>query len=209
LPTTSDNSIVGTWTPAVNNTATTTYTFTPSSAAAPTCATTTTMVITVSPLPVVTLATFNQLCDTLGLFTLSGGTPSGGVYSGTSVSNNSFNTSIGVGSYPITYNFSDNNGCSSNATQNLTVIDCSGVGFVELTENEMSIYPNPTDNIFTIEISDLIIGQTFAIFDIRGRLLLNGKLNETKTPINVSSFATGTYYVNLLESNKMMKLIKQ
>jgi hypothetical protein len=39
--------------------------------------------------------------------------------------------------------------------------------------------------------------------------MLNGKLNETKTPINVSSFATGTYYVNLPESNKMMKLIKQ
>jgi hypothetical protein len=209
LPTTSDNSIVGTWSPSVNNTATTTYTFTPSSAASPTCATITTTTITVNPLPVVTLATFNQFCDTLGLVTLSGGAPSGGVYSGSSVSNNSFNTAIGSGIYPITYNFSDNNGCSSNATQNLTIIDCSGVGLEDLTENEVSIYPNPTDNIFTIEVSDFIIGQTFAVYDIRGRLLLNGKLNETKTSINVSSFATGTYYVNLPESNKMMKLIKQ
>jgi hypothetical protein len=168
-----------------------------------------TLSLTVNPLPTVTLATFNQLCDTLGLVTLSGGAPSGGVYSGTSVSNNSFNSAIGSGTYPITYNFSDINGCSSNATQNLTVIDCSGVGLEDLIENEVLIYPNPTDNIFTIEVSDFSIGQTFAVYDIRGRLLLNGNLNEIKTPINAFSFATGTYYVNFPESNKTMKLIKQ
>jgi hypothetical protein len=209
LPTTSNNSIVGTWSPVVNNTATTTYSFVPSTIEVPICATSTTMSITVNALPVVTLATFNQFCDTLGLVTLSGGVPSGGVYSGTSVSNNSFNTTIGSGTYPITYNFSDINGCNSNATQNLTVIDCSGVGFVELIEDVIVIYPNPTDNIFTIEVSESFIGQTIAIFDISGRLLFNGILNETKTLINISAFATGTYYVNLLESNKMMKLIKQ
>ncbi len=46
LPTTSTNGVSGTWAPALNNTATTTYTFTP---AAGQCATTTTMTITVNP----------------------------------------------------------------------------------------------------------------------------------------------------------------
>src|SRR5687768_1777998 len=45
LPTTSNNGITGTWAPALNNTATTTYTFTP---AAGQCATTATMTITVN-----------------------------------------------------------------------------------------------------------------------------------------------------------------
>lgn len=48
LPTTSNNGITGTWAPALNNTVTTTYTFTP---AAGQCATTTTMTITVNPKP--------------------------------------------------------------------------------------------------------------------------------------------------------------
>jgi len=48
LPTTSSNGISGTWSPAANNTATTTYTFTP---AAGSCATSTTLTITVKPLP--------------------------------------------------------------------------------------------------------------------------------------------------------------
>ena len=44
LPTTSTNGITGTWSPAMNNTATTTYTFTPTTGQ---CATTTTLIITV------------------------------------------------------------------------------------------------------------------------------------------------------------------
>lgn len=47
LPTTSLNGITGTWTPALNNTATTTYTFTPTAGQ---CATTTTLTITVNPI---------------------------------------------------------------------------------------------------------------------------------------------------------------
>ncbi|WP_297513814.1 lamin tail domain-containing protein, partial [Flavobacterium sp.] len=45
LPTTSNNGITGTWSPALNNTATTTYTFTPNTGQ---CATTTTLTITVN-----------------------------------------------------------------------------------------------------------------------------------------------------------------
>ncbi|MES2575054.1 MAG: gliding motility-associated C-terminal domain-containing protein [Bacteroidota bacterium] len=55
LPTTSNNGITGTWAPALNNTQTTTYTFTPN---APQCATATvTMTIVVNPL----IAVFTQI----------------------------------------------------------------------------------------------------------------------------------------------------
>ena len=47
LPTTSINSITGAWAPALNNTATTTYTFTPTAGQ---CATTTTLTVTVNPI---------------------------------------------------------------------------------------------------------------------------------------------------------------
>jgi hypothetical protein len=48
LPTTSLNFITGAWAPALNNTATTIYTFTPTGGQ---CATTTTLTITVNPKP--------------------------------------------------------------------------------------------------------------------------------------------------------------
>ena len=57
LPTTSTNNITGTWSPALNNTATTTYTFTPTAGQ---CATTTTMTVTVNPLPLPPTGTITQ-----------------------------------------------------------------------------------------------------------------------------------------------------
>ena len=59
LPTTSDNSITGTWSPAVDNTTTTTYTFTPDTGQ---CATTTTLSVTVNIPPQNTVSII--ACDT-------------------------------------------------------------------------------------------------------------------------------------------------
>ena len=60
LPTSSVNAITGTWSPALNNQATTTYTFMP---AAGQCATTTTLSITVNPTIVPTFAVVNAICQ--------------------------------------------------------------------------------------------------------------------------------------------------
>lgn len=81
--------------------------------------------ITVNSLPVVTLAAFGSLCNNAAAITLSGGSPSGGVYSGTGVSNGMFNpATAGVGTHTITYTYTNSNGCTSFATATITVNDC-------------------------------------------------------------------------------------
>jgi hypothetical protein len=60
LPTTSSNGITGTWSPALNNTTTTTYTFTPNIGQ---CATTTTLTITVNPVTTPTFSSIGPLCS--------------------------------------------------------------------------------------------------------------------------------------------------
>jgi hypothetical protein len=66
LPTTSTNGVTGTWSPAINNTATTTYTFTP---AAGQCATTFSMMVTVNPLITPSFSAIAPICSG-GTFTL-------------------------------------------------------------------------------------------------------------------------------------------
>jgi hypothetical protein len=206
LPSASNNGISGTWSPAINNTATTTYTFTPSAGQ---CANTQTMSVAVNPLPTVTLATFNSVCDTAGIVSLTGGSPIGGIYSGTSVTNNAFNTTIGAGTYPITYSYTNNNGCSSTATQNLGVIDCSGSTILEIKESEIVLYPNPASKSFTLESIESNIGKLFEIQDVSGRIIVSGNLEAYKTQVIVSDFATGTYYLHVPELNKVITFIKQ
>ncbi|MEO5777716.1 MAG: T9SS type B sorting domain-containing protein, partial [Flavobacterium sp.] len=60
LPTISNNGITGTWSPALNNTATTTYTFTPTAGL---CASTSTLIITVYSLPLINSVSPLYYCD--------------------------------------------------------------------------------------------------------------------------------------------------
>ncbi|MBL0105205.1 MAG: T9SS type A sorting domain-containing protein [Bacteroidetes bacterium] len=85
--------------------------------------------VTVNPLPVVTLAAFNAVCSTDAAFVLTGGSPSGGDYSGNGVSAGSFDPAVaGVGSAVFTYSYTDGLGCSSSANSTIQVNNCSGGG---------------------------------------------------------------------------------
>jgi hypothetical protein len=63
LPTTSLNGVTGTWSPALSNTVSNTYTFTPTAGQ---CASTTTLTITVNPLPTPVITGPAPVCQTIG-----------------------------------------------------------------------------------------------------------------------------------------------
>jgi hypothetical protein len=82
------------------------------------------------------LSSFTPICNSnSAAISLSGGTPSGGNYSGIGVVNNNFNPSVsGSGFHTITYTYSDQFGCSSSDIQNLTV----DTTIVNLTQSPFS-----------------------------------------------------------------------
>jgi hypothetical protein len=100
-------------------TVTTTYVLTVSDTGI--CADQDTVVVTVLQ-PVATLPQFPGLCANAAPYTLTGGTPAGGTYTGTGVSNGVFNPqAAGVGTHTITYTAVDGNGCTATTTGNITV----------------------------------------------------------------------------------------
>jgi uncharacterized protein (TIGR02145 family) len=86
------------------------------------CSNSATGTITVNQLPVVQLAPLNSVCASAPPFALTGGAPAGGDYSGTGVDPlNFFIPATGQGTYLITYEITDINGCKNTASENLTV----------------------------------------------------------------------------------------
>lgn len=86
------------------------------------CANTASSTITVNALPTVTLGSFNSVCVNVAPFTLTGGSPTGGTYSGTGVSGGSFNpTTAGLGTHTITYTYTNGLGCANIASSTITV----------------------------------------------------------------------------------------
>ncbi|MGE0636401.1 MAG: T9SS type A sorting domain-containing protein [Bacteroidia bacterium] len=91
-------------------------------------------VLTVNPLPVVSISgLLTQYCVNAPVVTLTG-VPSGGTFSGTGVTGTTFSpATAGVGGpYPVLYEYTDGNGCYNNATINVTVVAQPVVSFTGL-----------------------------------------------------------------------------
>lgn len=107
------------------NTAVGTQTITYTVTFAPGCTGSDTQVYTVNPLPNVTLNSLGTACLTATPFTLTGGSPIGGTYSGSGVTNNIFNpATAGLGTKVITYTYTAG-GCTNSDTALITVVTCT------------------------------------------------------------------------------------
>ncbi|MDH7444355.1 T9SS type A sorting domain-containing protein [Aquimarina sp. 2201CG14-23] len=106
------------------------------------CTGTATDDVEVFGLPTVTLTALADLCINAGVQAgLGGGTPTGGVYSGSGVTDDgngmtySFDPAAsGVGVHTITYSYTDGGGCTSTATDNVEVFGLPTVTFTALAD---------------------------------------------------------------------------
>lgn len=77
----------------------------------------------------------------------------------------------------------------------------------ELSLNSINIYPNPTEEVFTIEITDdLILDVT--IRDISGKEVYHSVLNKT-SQISVSDLQKGVYLVQLVDKSSNNMIVKK
>ena len=269
LPTTSNNSYTGTWSPALDNTTTTLYTFTPAGGQ---CASTATMTITVNQPVTPTFTQLGPYClgDTPGtlpttsnnsvagtwdaaISTASVGTitytftPTAGCFTSTTMdidvstvdtSTNTAGNVITSNQAGGTYQWIDcNNGNSSIAGETnqsysfpasgsyavvITLGSCSdtsacvNVTFVGIDENNfndgLNIYPNPMNNKFTVELSQVDENTTITIVSVEGKLVYqNETVKSNKTNIDASEWSKGVYVVTIKQKdkNQIVKLIKQ
>jgi subtilisin-like proprotein convertase family protein len=114
--------------------------------------------LTVNPVPVVTVGTLPaRICLTDTLISLQGlGSPVGGSWSGIGVSGFNFMPmATGVGTFTLTYSFTNIAGCTSTATVIAKVEDCPERIRV-LSENAVLLYPNPNNGRFNIRINSTL-----------------------------------------------------
>lgn len=163
------------------------------------------MNVTVNANPTVSFTAADTTCLNYGPFTLSG-SPAGGTWSGTGIVNtDQFDPGTGVGTYTITYAYTDGNGCTGSASQDIVVDICTGID--EGVFDYLQVFPNPTFDEFTIVLDGEF---TYRLLDTRGRLIQEGgSLN--KQNINVSPYEAGVYFVNISAqgATTVVRLVKE
>lgn len=159
--------------------------------------------VVVNALPNVTLAALTDVCIYNNSFTLTGGAPAGGTYTGVGVTAGSFNpATAGLGTKTITYSYTDANGCSNTATNTILVDECLGLENNALSV--VSVYPNPTDG--KLILSGLSEETSFKVISLSGQVVLNGKVSNTADTIDLSVFENGTYLLQLTQGQAIQTI---
>ena len=151
---------------------------------------------------------FETICNNVASFTLTGGTPDGGTYSGDGVTDNIFDANIaGAGTHVITYTYNDINGCLATAEQTITVTICQDI---ENTANgTIKLYPNPTITTFILENNTKQPITNISIYNTNGDLVRSEKgvaITEQTVPIDINELPSG-YYQVLVNGTIILPLI--
>ena len=78
------------------------------------------------------------------------------------------------------------------------------------TEENIKIYPNPTNDIINIAVKNEVITQT-NVYDMYGRLLMSKKATSENEKISIQDLPNAIYLIEVKTDNgtKTMKIIKQ
>lgn len=175
------------------------------------CTSTATTMITVNQPPVVTLAAFTAVCVDDGALTLTGGSPAGGVYSGTAVTGTTFTPSTaGIGTHSITYTYTDANGCVGSDSAAISVNACTGIAG-HVAEGSIAISPNPAADVITIGWNANSTVTAVKVMDAAGRVVMTQTaINGNTLRMDVSALPAGTYTVSTEGSVKTVQtFVKQ
>lgn len=144
---------------------------------------------------------FDTICTNVSTVTLSGGDPQGGVYSGTGVTGTEFDiTSFSSGDEAkITYTVTDNiTNCSNSATETIVIDACLNVKELNPLK-AISVYPNPTEGILTI--NKVQQKTQYSVSTVLGQVVKSGELTEITNAINIQSLRKGTYFISFQQGD--------
>ena len=96
------------------------------------------------------------------------------------------------------------NACGSDTSACSTV---NSVGLETLSSNGVSVFPNPTNELLTVQVPVDFIGCQWNLVDIRGRHVLNGRVDIEQFQLNLSDLARGTYWISL-GTNQPIQVVK-
>ncbi len=71
----------------------------------------------------------------------------------------------------------------------------------------ISLFPNPTQDFVNLEV-DNYNNLTFQLFSFNGKLIQTNKLSSKNTEIKMTNLSAATYFLKILNNNKLIKTYK-
>ncbi len=120
-----------------------------------------------------------------------------------------------AGNYPFTVNYAgydeySNTLTVTNANETLNIILNETVLVNNISENKISIYPNPTTGQFTIDLRGSARPRSVEITDITGKLIKQLSIDNHQLSIDFENQPSGIYFMEIQTENNIIikKIIK-
>jgi len=116
--------------------------------------------------------------------------------------------SYSVGQVVYTINTGTNGSVAHGVQQPYEISVETGIEATEI--NLLAIaYPNPTTNYLLLRVEyESLKDLSYQLYDINGKLLQTKELVSTETQIDISSYASATYFVKVTQGNGELKTFK-
>ncbi|MBK8951294.1 MAG: T9SS type A sorting domain-containing protein [Chitinophagaceae bacterium] len=158
-------------------------------------------VLTVNALPTVVATDLwnRRICISDTLVPLVG-TPAGGNWSGIGVSGFNFVPPItAVGTYVLTYTYTNTSGCTASDTTKVVVVDCPE-RLRLLRDNAVILYPNPNNGQFNIRMNSVLYNYLgMDVYTTAGQRVyqkvFTGLVYGRVVPINLTHLPQGVYMI--------------
>jgi hypothetical protein len=144
-------------------------------------------------------------------FTLSGGSPAGGVYSGPGVSGGQLDPiNAGIGTHTMTYTYTDANGCVNTSTQSFVVDVCNGI-YSPSVNGTMQVSPNPATDLLLISFANGNGVKQVELLDLTGRVVLAEPVNgQAQVTVSLEALPAGVYLLRATgERMETVRIVKE
>ena len=120
-------------------------------------------------------------------------------------------TDLGSVTFYTAVNAANGNGSTSGDQIVLANESFSSLSISEAQKIDFAMYPNPANDILTIDLPEIAEKVTVEFYDQIGKLAYTQNLDANSKTINVSGLATGIYILKVIADNKIgtQKFIKQ
>jgi len=105
--------------------------------------------------------------------------------------------------FDVSVTVTDSYGCTGSDTITITFIDCTGIEENGIT---LSIYPNPSDDVFYLKADNVQDEMLIQVFSLDGRLVKQQILNETFGNIDMSNELPGVYSIRITVKDQVREM---
>jgi hypothetical protein len=128
---------------------------------------------------------------------------------GGNITGNSGSIDYSIGQIFYTANSGSNGTVEEGVQQPYEIWVYSGIEETNGIQLECLVFPNPVSDMLTLQIKDFEnLKLSFQLYDAKGKILENNKVENEETHISTKNLSSGTYFLKVVSNEKEVKSFK-